>query len=65
MNATDRANIDIFTPYALGTLQLKNRIVMAPLTRSRAVNKPNPATYYGGGAEGYIDYPTLEGAPTA
>ena len=26
----------LFTPYALGDLQLKNRIVMAPLTRIRA-----------------------------
>nr|UXE45559.1 hypothetical protein Hi04_10k_c4998_00002 [uncultured bacterium] len=26
----------LFTPYTLGDLQLKNRIVMAPLTRTRA-----------------------------
>ena len=32
----------LFTPVALGKLQLKNRIVMAPLTRSRAIgNVPN------------------------
>jgi N-ethylmaleimide reductase len=32
----------LFTPIALGTLQLKNRIVMAPLTRCRATgNVPN------------------------
>lgn len=39
-----------FLPYDLGTLPLKNRIVMAPMTRSRAVTGavPNPlaATYY-------------------
>lgn len=29
----------LFTPYALGDLQLKNRIVMAPLTRTRAENQ--------------------------
>lgn len=29
-------NSPIFSPFTLGTLQLKNRIVMAPLTRSRA-----------------------------
>ena len=29
----------LFTPYMLGDLQLKNRIVMAPLTRTRAVNQ--------------------------
>jgi N-ethylmaleimide reductase len=28
--------IDLFAPYRLGPLQLKNRMVMAPLTRSRA-----------------------------
>ncbi len=36
MNDTDKASIDVFAPYALGPLQLKNRMVMAPLTRSRA-----------------------------
>ncbi len=37
------------TPYRLGTTELKNRIVMAPMTRSRAVNNtPNSliAEYY-------------------
>jgi N-ethylmaleimide reductase len=39
----------LFTPTTLGKLQLKNRIVMAPLTRSRAIgNVPNDlmAKYY-------------------
>lgn len=32
----------LFTPTRLGSLSLKNRIVMAPLTRSRAIgNQPN------------------------
>jgi N-ethylmaleimide reductase len=35
MNAPAQA-IDLFAPYQLGPLQLKNRMVMAPLTRSRA-----------------------------
>lgn len=37
------------TPYRLGTIELKNRIVMAPMTRSRAINNiPNSliAEYY-------------------
>jgi N-ethylmaleimide reductase len=42
--------VDIFSPYRLGDLALSNRTVMAPMTRSRAVegNVPNPlaATYY-------------------
>lgn len=39
----------LFMPYEHGALQLKNRIVMAPMTRSRALgNLPNElmATYY-------------------
>jgi N-ethylmaleimide reductase len=40
----------VFLSYDLGDLELKNRIVMAPMTRSRAIagNVPNPlaATYY-------------------
>jgi N-ethylmaleimide reductase len=40
---------DLFSPYSLGRLQLPNRIVMSPMTRSRAVgNVPNElaASYY-------------------
>src|SRR5439155_17936857 len=41
---------DIYQPYHLGGLPLSNRMVMSPMTRSRAVdgNIPNPlaATYY-------------------
>lgn len=39
----------LFTPFTLGKLTLKNRIVMAPMTRARAIdNLPNDlmATYY-------------------
>jgi N-ethylmaleimide reductase len=36
MDENERSRIDLFTPYTLGTLVLKNRSVMAPLTRSRA-----------------------------
>ncbi|MBK9161618.1 MAG: alkene reductase [Nitrosomonadales bacterium] len=42
-------NNTLFTPITLGELQLKNRIVMAPMTRSRAIgNVPNElvAKYY-------------------
>lgn len=40
----------LLTPYTLGEIELKNRIVMAPMTRNRATgNIPNSmmATYYG------------------
>jgi N-ethylmaleimide reductase len=44
------ANEPLFEPYQLGPLHLSNRIVMAPMTRSRAIdgNIPNPLaeTYY-------------------
>ena len=40
----------LFTPYRLDDLELKNRMVLSPMTRSRALdgNVPNPlaATYY-------------------
>ena len=39
----------LFTPYTKGSLQLKNHVVMAPMTRSRALNNvPNElmSTYY-------------------
>lgn len=34
--------MDLFTPLALGDLQLRNRIVMAPMTRSRADDRAMP-----------------------
>ena len=43
-------SLKLFTPFELGALTLKNRIVMSPMTRSRAIgNIPNDlmATYYG------------------
>lgn len=42
--------MSIFQSYKLGSIELKNRIVMAPMTRNRAIdNVPNElmATYYG------------------
>lgn len=47
-------DLNIFSPYPLGGLQLKNRAIMAPLTRSRAEdgNVPSPMApqYYSGRA---------------
>ena len=40
----------LFTPFKLGDIELKNRVVMAPMTRSRSTNNiPGDivATYYG------------------
>ncbi|WP_299128642.1 alkene reductase [uncultured Winogradskyella sp.] len=50
MESIFKNDISIFEPYQLKQLQLKNRIVMAPLTRCRAINNiPNElmAEYYG------------------
>src|SRR5712672_73214 len=48
--ASHPVNEDVFSSFRLGNLELPNRIVMAPMTRSRAVdgNVPHPlaATYY-------------------
>src|ERR1700694_5785021 len=45
-----RAAANVFLPYELGDLELTNRLVMAPMTRGRALdgNVPNPhaTTYY-------------------
>jgi len=50
LSAATARPVDVFSPYRLGDLALANRTVMAPMTRSRAVdgNVPNPlaATYY-------------------
>jgi N-ethylmaleimide reductase len=47
---TGAAPTDLLSPYRLGEFALKNRLVMSPMTRSRALesNVPNPlaATYY-------------------
>lgn len=43
------SNTALFTPVKLGTLELPNRVIMAPLTRTRAINhQPNElmAEYY-------------------
>ncbi|UIN19927.1 alkene reductase [Herbaspirillum frisingense] len=49
-NANVHASSDLFKPVQLGAVQLQNRIVMAPLTRSRAqagdVPTPVAAEYY-------------------
>lgn len=51
MNTTASNGASLFEPYRLGTLELKNRIVMPPLTRSRAesgnIPSQHAATYYG------------------
>lgn len=43
----------------LGSSALANPDVATRLRLGADLNVPNPATFYGGGAQGYTDYPTL------
>ncbi len=45
-----------------GALFLANPDLPARLRAGRALNEPDRETYYGGGAEGYTDYPALADA---
>ena len=47
---------------AYGRVFLANPDLPRRLKLGAALNKPNPNTFYGGGAEGYVDYPVLEEA---
>lgn len=42
-----------------GQFVLSNPDFVERLKSGAAMNKPDRASYYGGGAEGYVDYPTL------
>ena len=46
---------------AFGVSFLANPDLPARFAASAPLNPPNPATFYGGGAEGYTDYPSLAG----
>jgi N-ethylmaleimide reductase len=48
-----------------GRLFLANPDLVERFRRGAPLNEPNPDTFYGGGAEGYIDYPTLGEAKAA
>lgn len=47
---------------AFGSLALANPDLVERLRRDAPLNVPDRATFYGGGAHGYTDYPTLEPA---
>lgn len=44
---------------AFGKLFISNPDLVERLKRGVALNEPDKATFYGGGAKGYTDYPTL------
>lgn len=45
---------------AFGTLFLANPDLPARFIKDASLNEPDPATFYGGGEEGYTDYPFLK-----
>lgn len=47
---------------AFGQLFIANPDLVERLRRDAPLNTPDQATFYGGGAEGYTDYPALEKA---
>ena len=47
---------------AFGQLYLANPDLAERFRQGGPLNTPNPDTFYGGGAEGYIDYPALKAA---
>lgn len=47
---------------SFGRLFLANPDLVERFAECAPLNEPEPSTFYGGGAEGYIDYPTLEEA---
>jgi N-ethylmaleimide reductase len=51
---------DLADAVAVGRLFLANPDLPRRWETGAALNEPNPDTFYGGGAEGYTDYPFLE-----
>ena len=45
---------------AYGKLFIANPDLPARFRKNTPLNRPNPATFYANGAEGYTDYPALE-----
>lgn len=52
---------DLADAVAVGRLFLANPDLPRRWRTGAELNEPNPATFYGGGAEGYTDYPALDG----
>ena len=50
---------------AFGRLFIANPDLVARVRHGAALNAPDRATFYGGGARGYTDYPTLRPEPVA
>lgn len=59
IEAVDSGRVDAV---AFGKLAIANPDLVERLRRDAALNDADRATFYGGGAEGYVDYPALEAA---
>ncbi len=57
--AVDGGDADLF---CVGRAFLANPDLVERLRTGAELNEPDQATFYGGGAKGYIDYPTLKAA---
>ena len=57
MQAVETGEADLI---AFGSRFIANPDLVERLRRNAPLNEPHKATFYGGGAEGYTDYPTLE-----
>jgi N-ethylmaleimide reductase len=53
---------DLIDAAAFGRPYIANPDLVERLRQGAVLNQPDAATFYGGGAEGYTDYPTLEEA---
>ena len=47
----------------VGKMALANPDLVTRLQKKAPLNQPNPATFFGGGAAGFTDYPILAGMP--
>jgi 2,4-dienoyl-CoA reductase-like NADH-dependent reductase (Old Yellow Enzyme family) len=50
---------------SIGRLFIANPDLVTRIARDALLNEGDPATFYSGGAQGYVDYPTLEQAEAA
>jgi N-ethylmaleimide reductase len=55
--AVDTGRVDAI---AFGRLFIANPDLVARIQQGASLNEPDRSTFYGGGARGYTDYPTLE-----
>lgn len=63
-NVADDVDAGLADLASVAALSLANPDLVARLQSGAALNVPNPATFYGGTAHGYTDYPTLAAAST-